>query len=86
MMNMAERTHALICKVCEERMNVKITEEINFNDPISESYKFDSISIFELVVNFEEEYGVGIPDGDVEKISKMNLYQLSEYLESLKKA
>lgn len=84
-MNMAESTHAFICKVCEERMNIKIMEEIDFNEPINQSYKLDSISIFELAVSFEEEYGVGIPDEDIEKISKMNVYQLSEYLESLKK-
>jgi acyl carrier protein len=85
MMNIAENTHAFIRKVCEERMNIELSEEIDFKDPVIKSFKLDSISIFELVVTLEEEYGIGIPDTDVDKISKMSLYELSEYLECQKK-
>ena len=83
-MSKVEIIHTFISELCDDRMNIDLPEEINFNDPLKKSYQLDSISMFEVVVNLEEEYSVGIPNEDVEKISNMSLYQLSEYLESLK--
>ena len=43
---------------------MEITEDSSFKDDLGA----DSLDLFELVMAFEEEYGVEIPSEDLEKI------------------
>jgi acyl carrier protein len=55
-------------KIVVEHLGVeaeKVTEEANFIDDLGA----DSLDIVELVMAFEEEFGVEIPDDAAEKIS-----------------
>ena len=45
--------------------NVEITEETSFKDDLDA----DSLDLFELVMAFEEEYGIEIPSEDLENIT-----------------
>lgn len=54
----------------------EITAESNFKDDLGA----DSLDLFELVMNLEEEYGVEIPSEDLEKIATVN--DVMEYLKT----
>lgn len=62
----------------EERVKQIIIEELGINeDQIKPEAKFqddlgaDSLDLVELVMRFEEEFGVEIPDEDTEKIQSV---------------
>ena len=55
---------------------VEITMESSFKDDL----EADSLDLFELVMAFEEEYGVEIPSEDLEKITTVGA--VIEYLQS----
>ena len=54
----------------------KITEEANFIDDLGA----DSLDTVELVMAFEEEFGLEIPDEDAEKITRVK--EAVDYIES----
>jgi acyl carrier protein len=82
---MSEKVEALkkfVVTVCREKMNHEILDaDINLQLPVQEAFQLDSISMFELVVNFEEKYEREIPDDHIEQIGKMRLDELVHYLE-----
>ena len=54
-------------EIIQEQLNldgVEITEESSFKDDLGA----DSLDLFELVMAFEEEYGIEIPSEDLEKL------------------
>ncbi len=55
-------------EIIQEQLNVdgvEITEATSFKDDLGA----DSLDLFELVMAFEEEYGVEIPTEELEKIT-----------------
>jgi acyl carrier protein len=58
--------------------NEKVTEEASFIDDLGA----DSLDIVELVMAFEEEFGVEIPDDAAEKISTVK--DAIDYIEANK--
>jgi len=65
-MAVAERVKSIIVEqlgVDEE----EVTQEASFTDDLGA----DSLDIVELVMAFEEEFGIEIPDEDAEKISNV---------------
>lgn len=66
-----------VAQIIQEQLNldgVEITEESNFKDDLGA----DSLDLFELVMAFEEEYGVEIPSEDLEKLTTVG--DVIEYL------
>ncbi len=66
-------------EIIEEQLNldgVEITAETRFKEDL----EADSLDLFELVMAFEEEYGVEIPSEDLEKITTVGA--VIEYIES----
>jgi acyl carrier protein len=53
----------------------KVTPEASFQDDL----KADSLDLVELIMAFEDEYGVEIPDEDAQKIRTVN--QALEYVQ-----
>lgn len=76
-----EELRTFIVQVCKEKMNHELPQAIDDNLPLQEAFQLDSISMFELIVNFEEKYDRQIPDDDIDKIGKMKLEDLHQYLE-----
>lgn len=59
---------ARVKEIIEEQLNlenVEITEETRFKEDL----EVDSLDLFELVMAFEEEYGVEIPSEELENIT-----------------
>ena len=56
----------------------KVTPEAKFIDDLGE----DSLDTVELIMQFEEEFGIEIPDEDAEKILSVN--QAVEYINNIK--
>lgn len=55
-------------EIIEEQLNlekVEITEETRFKEDL----EVDSLDLFELVMAFEEEYGIEIPSEELENIT-----------------
>ena len=55
-------------EIIQEQLNldgVEITEASSFKDDLGA----DSLDLFELVMAFEEEYGIEIPSEDLEKLT-----------------
>ena len=70
-------------KIVVEHLGVepdKVTEDASFIDDLGA----DSLDIVELVMAFEEEFGIEIPDEDAEKITRVK--EAVEYIESHAKA
>lgn len=66
-------------EIIEEQLNlegVEITLETRFKEDL----EADSLDLFELVMAFEEEYGVEIPSDDLEKITTVGA--VIEYIQS----
>ena len=66
-------------KIVVEHLGVeadKVTEDASFIDDLGA----DSLDIVELVMAFEEEFGIEIPDEDAEKITRVK--EAVEYIES----
>ena len=55
---------------------MEITEGSSFKDDLGA----DSLDLFELVMAFEEEYGIEIPTEDLEKIATVG--DIMEYMKS----
>ena len=66
-------------KIVVEHLGVdaeKVTEDASFIDDLGA----DSLDIVELVMAFEEEFGIEIPDEDAEKITRVK--EEVEYIDS----
>lgn len=66
-------------EIIVEQLNVEgveITEETSFKDDLGA----DSLDLFELVMAFEEEYGIEIPSEDLESITTVGA--IIEYIKS----
>ena len=66
-------------EIIEEQLNiedVEITEATRFKEDLEP----DSLDLFELVMAFEEEYGVEIPSEDLEKITTVG--SVIEYMKA----
>ena len=75
MSDIAER----VKKIVVEHLGVdesKVTENASFIDDLGA----DSLDTVELVMAFEEEFGIEIPDEDAEKITRVK--EAIEYIES----
>src|SRR5882757_3634520 len=55
-------------------------EEVTLDASFTEDLGADSLDIVELVMAFEEEFGIEIPDEDAEKITRVK--EAVEYIES----
>ena len=66
-------------EIIEEQLNiedVEITEATRFKEDL----EADSLDLFELVIAFEEEYGVEIPSEDLEKMTTVG--SVIEYMKA----
>ena len=66
-------------EIIEEQLNldgVEITEASRFKEDL----QADSLDLFELVMAFEDEYGVEIPSEDLEKIT--SVASVNEYMKA----
>ena len=66
-------------EIIEEQLNiedVEITEATRFKEDL----EADSLDLFELVMAFEDEYGVEIPSEDLEKITTVG--SVIEYMKA----
>lgn len=66
-------------EIIEEQLNldgVEITEKSRFKEDL----QADSLDLFELVMAFEDEYGVEIPSEDLEKITTVG--SVIEYMKA----
>ena len=66
-------------EIIEEQLNLDGVE-ITMDTRFKEDLEADSLDLFELVMAFEEEYGVEIPSEDLEKITTVGA--VIEYIES----
>lgn len=66
-------------EIIEEQLNldgIEITEASRFKEDLDA----DSLDLFELVMAFEEEYGIEIPSEDLEKLTTVG--SIIEYMKS----
>ena len=73
---MLERVKEIIVEQLNVDESVEITEETRFKEDL----EADSLDLFELVMAFEEEYGVEIPSEDLEKITTVG--SVIEYMKN----
>ena len=80
-----------MAKPVEERVKEIIVEQLGVEeDDVNPNAKFiedlgaDSLDTVELVMAFEEEFGIEIPDEDAEKITRVK--EAVEYIESHSKS
>ena len=71
----SQRTHTIMSESVEQRVRDIIVKELGVNEEqVTIDAKFiddlgaDSLDIVELVMAFEEEFGIEVPDEDAEKL------------------
>ena len=57
-----------------------LSDMVKAESILQDDLNADSLDLFELVVSLEEEYGIEIPSGDLEKVETVN--DIVEYLEA----
>lgn len=75
MSNVEERVKHIVV----EQLGVK-NEDVNLDSSFVEDLGADSLDTVELVMAFEEEFGIEIPDEDTENIKTIK--QVIEYIQS----
>jgi len=78
---MSNDNQARIIDIVVDKLGVdinKVTPEAKFIDDLGA----DSLDTVELIMQFEEEFGIEIPDEDAEKILSLN--QAVEYINNIK--
>lgn len=68
-------------EIVAETLNVEV-EGLNDATSFKEDLGADSLDLFELVMAFEEEFGVEIPTEDLERISTIG--EVAAYMEAHK--
>lgn len=70
-----------------EKLKTMIAEQLGVNEEavtpektLKEDLEADSLDLFELVTNLEDEYGIEIPSEDLEKMATVQ--DVMDYLES----
>ena len=66
MSEIASRVKAIIA----EKLNVELSE-VKEDASFTNDLGADSLDTVELIMDFEKEFGISIPDEDAEKISKV---------------
>ena len=66
MSEIASRVKAIIA----EKLNVELSE-VKDDASFTNDLGADSLDTVELIMDFEKEFGISIPDEDAEKISKV---------------
>jgi acyl carrier protein len=59
-----------VVSIIAEQLGVEV-EEVTLQSSFTDDLGADSLDIVELVMAFEEEFGIEIPDEDSEKIAKV---------------
>jgi len=67
---MSAEIESKIIKIVADQLNVE-ESEINSDSSFVDDLGADSLDTVELVMAFEEEFGVEIPDDDAEKIQSV---------------
>ena len=67
---MSAEIEAKVIKIVADQLNVD-ESEINSDSSFVDDLGADSLDTVELVMAFEEEFGVEIPDDDAEKIQSV---------------
>ena len=75
---MEQKIKALIA----EKLNKKV-ENINNESRLVEDLGADSLDVVELVMAFEDEFGISLPDEDVAKLK--TIQDIITYITNLKK-
>jgi len=71
-----------IKKIIIEKLNLDEDTEITLDTSFVDDLEADSISLVELIMGLEDEYGIEIEDEDAEKIKTVR--DALDYLESIK--
>jgi acyl carrier protein len=65
-------------KIISEQLDVEL-EKITLDTRLMDDLKADSMDLVEMVMAFEEEFNISIPDEDAEKMVKVS--DVIDYLE-----
>lgn len=71
-----------IVKLIAEKLNKKV-EEVKMESRLVEDLGADSLDVVELVMSFEDEFGISLPDEDVAKLKTIK--DIVDYITNLKK-
>ena len=68
-----------VCEIIARELSVNV-EQVTLNSSFMDDLGADSLDTVELVMAFEEEFNLEIPDGDAEKITRVK--EAVDYIES----
>ena len=71
-----------IIELIAEKLNKKV-EDIKMESRLVEDLGADSLDVVELVMDFEDEFGIALPDEDVAKLK--TIQDIITYISNLKK-
>ena len=80
---MSENVRERVCTIVMQQLGVKKEQLQDDNVSFNEDLGADSLDTVELVMALEEEFNMGIPDEEAEKITKLGeaIDYIEKYLE-----
>ncbi|MFO7870580.1 MAG: acyl carrier protein [Kiritimatiellia bacterium] len=80
---MTGRIEDRLKKMLVERLFLKVSpEDIEEDKSLTETYGVDSVSLLEMVVGLEEEFGVAVDDEEFEVTNFQTIKALAEFVRS----
>ena len=71
------------CAIIEDKLGVDITtNNLDMGTSLHEGFNVDSLDFLELILEFEKEFDISIPDGDVTWSEKMTLGDLVKLVQT----
>ena len=72
------------CRLIEENLEVKLPEEVLESSRIYQDLHIDSIMVLQLVIYIEDEFGVVVPEEDVDPAVFQTVGAMITFIEELR--
>ncbi|MDF2936481.1 MAG: acyl carrier protein [Paenibacillaceae bacterium] len=73
-----------LCELMQQNLEVKLPENVTESSRVYQDLFIDSIMVLQLIVYVEEEFGISVPEEDVDPAVFQTLGSLVTFIEELR--
>lgn len=79
-----EQILATLCELMQQNLEVKLPENVTEASRVYQDLFIDSIMVLQLIVYVEEEFGISVPEEDVDPAVFQTIGSLITFIEDLR--
>lgn len=79
-----EQIMSSLCELMQQNLEVKLPENVTEASRVYQDLFIDSIMVLQLIVYVEEEFGISVPEEDVDPAVFQTLGSLVTFIEELR--